>query len=360
VSPKVQQQQKSCVDLTANLDNATVSKKKAIRKRKFSQEELLIESIRETEPANERWLLARRRVEAISSDDKKKAENISARRDFKVIMKYHSLKGCYNTLTFPDMDHVPAIFRRRKLLQSDQATNATQSENKFNSACIITGKQARYRDPLTGQSYYDLNAFRELRRRHHAGLPLDSPLIESQSLAVDSTLAKSPQSSVHTRSDSSSLHSIKEQIHDNNDRDDDQFCEHPESSDHSSVTSSHHYHELCELNPTSHFPTDTRPFFSSTGNDDIGDSNDIDIDTLFPTNEQPHQSSVSNGYNNNCTSQSFPFNISNADNNNIDNHDNHHSEDNHVHDELITSIVTPPQQINHDFVQHNLNDTSNR
>lgn len=36
--------------------------------------------------------------------------------------------------------------------------------------CVITGKPARYRDPRTGHPYFDLAAFKELRRRFDRGL----------------------------------------------------------------------------------------------------------------------------------------------------------------------------------------------
>jgi len=38
----------------------------------------------------------------------------------------------------------------------------------------VTGKPARYRDPLTGQGYHDAAAFKELRRRHEAGADADA------------------------------------------------------------------------------------------------------------------------------------------------------------------------------------------
>jgi len=35
--------------------------------------------------------------------------------------------------------------------------------------CVVTGKPAKYRDPLTGQPYLDASAFKELRRRREVG-----------------------------------------------------------------------------------------------------------------------------------------------------------------------------------------------
>ena len=37
------------------------------------------------------------------------------------------------------------------------------------ATCAVTGKPARYRDPLTGQGYHDVAAFKELRRRRETG-----------------------------------------------------------------------------------------------------------------------------------------------------------------------------------------------
>lgn len=37
------------------------------------------------------------------------------------------------------------------------------------ATCAVTGKPARYRDPLTGRGYHDVAAFKELRRRREAG-----------------------------------------------------------------------------------------------------------------------------------------------------------------------------------------------
>ena len=41
------------------------------------------------------------------------------------------------------------------------------SDKKRATKCAITGRPAKYRDPLTGMTYANLDAFRELRRRHN-------------------------------------------------------------------------------------------------------------------------------------------------------------------------------------------------
>mmetsp|Transcript_18776 Transcript_18776/g.29448 ORF Transcript_18776/g.29448 Transcript_18776/m.29448 type:complete len:485 (-) Transcript_18776:44-1498(-) len=90
-----------------------------------------------------------------------------------------------------DMDHLPDILTRsrpKKASISDTSTtmrsprkrraNSAASQDSSSSPdieigqktkCVITGKVARYRDPKTMMGYYDLDAFKELRRRLDAG-----------------------------------------------------------------------------------------------------------------------------------------------------------------------------------------------
>lgn len=129
-------------------------------KRRFTQEELLIEALEMTEPENKKWLLGRKRDMA-QTQEEKHAKDVS---DVRVIQKFNSRRGCYNTLTFPEMDHVPAIFDSSKR----QSNNNHKTDPK-SFLCVITGKKARYRDPKTMLGYHDLEAFHELRRRWNSG-----------------------------------------------------------------------------------------------------------------------------------------------------------------------------------------------
>jgi hypothetical protein len=131
------------------------------RRKRFSQEELLLESVNETEPSNDRWLLARKRNRD-QSEKKNEAPGREARG--KVIEQFSSRRGYLNTVTFPEMDHVPEILTRQEKRAPPKPCPIM---------CVITGQRARYRDPRTGQGYYDAAAFRELRQRHAAGEPLD-------------------------------------------------------------------------------------------------------------------------------------------------------------------------------------------
>lgn len=138
-------------------------------KRAFTQEELLLEAVKETEPENERWLLGRKRSQA-EKDDKESSAlgGGDGQKGGKVIEKFVSRRGYLNTITFPDMDHIPELLRH-------YGNNSTASPSK-KAACVITGKVARYRDPKTGMGYHDAAAFKELRRRHAAMVPLgDTP-----------------------------------------------------------------------------------------------------------------------------------------------------------------------------------------
>jgi YL1 nuclear protein/YL1 nuclear protein C-terminal domain len=134
------------------------------KRRQYFQEELLLEAVKETEPDNHRWLLARKRVQESADQDK---DAMAALRDKhrgkNVIQKYHSRRGCLITLTFPEMDAVPELLTRK----------SEPPKIPERLVCIITGKPARYRDPKTGKGYFDSAAFQELRRRHEAGISLD-------------------------------------------------------------------------------------------------------------------------------------------------------------------------------------------
>eukprot|EP00586_Coscinodiscus_wailesii_P018249 CAMPEP_0172493506 /NCGR_PEP_ID=MMETSP1066-20121228/24963_1 /TAXON_ID=671091 /ORGANISM="Coscinodiscus wailesii, Strain CCMP2513" /LENGTH=611 /DNA_ID=CAMNT_0013263711 /DNA_START=475 /DNA_END=2310 /DNA_ORIENTATION=+ len=144
---------------TARRAKVLALSKKKTGKRKYAQDELLIEAANETEAENERWILGRKRIQQVV-EDKKRIE--SAKAEFKLASRFHSKRGCYNTISFPDMDSVPKLFQKSE----------TPIKRKRDEFCVITGLKARYRDPLTGKSYHNKDAFRELRRRHRAGEPL--------------------------------------------------------------------------------------------------------------------------------------------------------------------------------------------
>lgn len=154
---------------------------KKTKRRQYGQEELLLEAVKDTEPENMRWLLARKRVQDSADQDR---DALAAFRDKhrgkNVIEKYHSRRGCLMTLTFPNMDSVPDFLTRKHEPPAKPKT----------LICAVTGNLARYRDPKTGRGYVDMAAFKELRRRHDAGEPLDQkpkakPKVETYHPEVD-------------------------------------------------------------------------------------------------------------------------------------------------------------------------------
>jgi YL1 nuclear protein C-terminal domain./YL1 nuclear protein. len=162
----------SAAELSRQQSQSTTGK--ARHKRKYTQEELLMEAVSQTEPENQRWLLNRKRMqmeEHLYAESIQKLSQLYGGGNKKVISKFHSRRGCFNTITFPEMDHVPEIFTmvQKTQDQHDQMMEQIQREN----TCVITGKKARYRDPKTKLGYHDLAAFRELRRRLEAGEVLD-------------------------------------------------------------------------------------------------------------------------------------------------------------------------------------------
>ena len=70
------------------------------------------------------------------------------------LRRYHSKKGCAETITFIGEGAMPAVLTQTAVPPPPRAV------------CAVTGQPARYKDPLTGQPYATLQAFRELRKRH--------------------------------------------------------------------------------------------------------------------------------------------------------------------------------------------------
>jgi len=158
VSKSQQAASKRKATAASTTTTTTTTKKK---QKRFTQEELLLEAATVTEPENERWLLARKRVQQ-NEDALQKGSQEDKRG--KVICKFRSRRGCLNSLTFPEMDHVPDILARK---------HVAPTLKKVPTECVITGKKACYRDPKTMLGYHDSAAFQELRRRLNAGEPLD-------------------------------------------------------------------------------------------------------------------------------------------------------------------------------------------
>lgn len=109
-------------------------------------------------------------------------------------VRHLSRKGTYNTITFPNDEHMPPCFDQeppvpppRKVQQLAGALCSfskllTKVITRFGAwyvclylsllsqVCAITGLPAKYMDPLTQCAYATIDAFRELRRQHNLEL----------------------------------------------------------------------------------------------------------------------------------------------------------------------------------------------
>ena len=161
--------------------------KKNAQKPRITQEQLILEAIKSTEMENSKWLSARKRIKAEAAH-RENAAMAKSTNNHNPISRFHSRRGCHNTLTFLDMEHLPDILTRnpRKAGVTDTSTIRSPRKRRADSAtsqgnssspdiekeqtkCVITGKIARYRDPKTMMGYYDIDAYKELRRRLDAG-----------------------------------------------------------------------------------------------------------------------------------------------------------------------------------------------
>lgn len=120
---------------------------------RLTQEEMLIHAL-VTEHQNKQSL---KRVIEASLDQKKR--RAPSTKSFGPTIRYHSRKTPrLHVMSFTDVAKVPAVI------------NSTQCKYKKRpKTCVITGLPAKYRDPVTGFVYANLDAFREIRRRYHEG-----------------------------------------------------------------------------------------------------------------------------------------------------------------------------------------------
>ena len=179
--------------------STSVTSNKKMKRKRYAQEELLLEAINDTEPENGRWLLARKRIRDLVEKDKDALLRDTATG--KIVEKYNSRRGCLNTLTFPEMDAVPEILTRPRV---DLALPSP-------TLCVITGKPAKYRDPLTKLGYFDMASFKEIRRRHKAGEQIIPPKTmkqppvkfqlepETEALSAKSPVSSGPNISNRTK-----------------------------------------------------------------------------------------------------------------------------------------------------------------
>jgi hypothetical protein len=194
----------------------SISERKKSQRQQFTQEELILEAVQCTETTNAKWLHARQRnkeeaavIEKSAAGSKYKHSNTNK----KLVSRFYSRRGCHNTLTFMDMDHLPeflvrgesqhrhprspsvcdyAVARKitspssrplayarnsleaneltqEQLPRQHQSATSTHSPEQTFEKCIITGKIAKYRDPKSRLGYHDIEAYKELKRKLESG-----------------------------------------------------------------------------------------------------------------------------------------------------------------------------------------------
>jgi len=146
---------------TSDMESVIQGRDRAVRKGKpyrkllptqFVQKELLREAL-DTEEENARWLVAQRVV-----DTERAMSDRPAKKEGGSFTRFLSRRGTHDTITFSSVDAVPEILRPDRQVQVLP-----------DKICVITGLPARYRDPLTGQPYANLAAFKKLRERQRRG-----------------------------------------------------------------------------------------------------------------------------------------------------------------------------------------------
>ncbi len=194
-----------------------ISERKKSQRQPITQEELILEAVQCTETTNAKWLHARQRnkeeatlIEKSSTGSKSSKHSNSNQ---KLVSRFYSRRGCYNTLTFMDMDHLPEFLVRgehqhrrphspsscdysvagtiirpssrpsacasnspeanestqQEPPQQHQSATTTNAPERTYEKCIITGKIAKYRDPKSMLGYHDITAYKELKRKLESG-----------------------------------------------------------------------------------------------------------------------------------------------------------------------------------------------
>lgn len=216
-SAKTANHKHSSTKLKSQLRQEAISERKKSQRTQFTQEELILESIKFTETENAKWLNARKRNREEAAQLEKNTGRNSKRSSLNQhpISRFHSRRGCNTTFTFMDMDHLPEILtrghtsssgvhsasyagittptRRRRLGSSFSEASESSHPNleKKYEKCVITGKVAKYRDPKTMLGYHDLDAYKELRRRSDAGkLKISRPYVQKSNGSNNGVISK--------------------------------------------------------------------------------------------------------------------------------------------------------------------------
>jgi len=105
-----------------------------------------------TESLNAKWLQSQKLIQDEKIESEKPLKDISSEN----FIKFHSKRGCYNTITFTSADSMPSVFTRKQSLEPTKP-----------QICVITGLPAKYRDPRTNLYYANIKAYKEIKKRYH-------------------------------------------------------------------------------------------------------------------------------------------------------------------------------------------------
>ena len=162
-------------------------------KRQYTQEEMILEAIQNTEVENNKWLLGRKRRKEAMEDEFNKNRLVSGGNV--VLERFYSRRGGCNIISFMNDERLPNILTAQHQIQhhpltvrSPKQRKQSNSENlktkpKSITKCIITGKEARYKDPKTNLPYHNLEAYKELKRRFK-----DEPLVSKSKSKPERTM----------------------------------------------------------------------------------------------------------------------------------------------------------------------------
>lgn len=113
-----------------------------------------------------RWILKQQRLE-----DEAKEDEARPKQNKSLASRYMSRRGQIDTIFFSDAAHFPSVLCHPSAAERGGIApdgTVTRSGRSVGRRCKITGAPARYRDPLTGYSYANSAAFKELRKRFGA------------------------------------------------------------------------------------------------------------------------------------------------------------------------------------------------
>ena len=127
---------------------------------RYNQPELLAEAV-VTEAANVRFLLEQKR----RSMAKEESEALRREQPLAALAsRFHAKRGTLASVVFPHVDLMPPILADGAVAAA--GADLRRRRKRAAAVCAVTGKPAKYMDPLSGKPYADAAAFKVLREQH--------------------------------------------------------------------------------------------------------------------------------------------------------------------------------------------------